>query len=204
MKDRIMVKVTVSEDWLIFQTVTQTKKSNSFYIRRDELFALKYGRQVIARDGSFAVFYRDRRTDTVIIRFFWLNTNGTDAFTGREQEVTLSYAPFMDFVKRCAAENGPKVWKTLSLEQRPSSRFVFISTRNLHEAVSDRFTRRKLCKFLRDNFRWRDATEIRFYDDYIPRSFFFREMRDEDTGICGGLILHGQEDMTKAYYSIHT
>ena len=35
-------------------------------------------------------------------------------------------------------------------------------------------------------------------------SFFFREFRGEKSCLCGGLILHGQEDMSKAYYGIHT
>ena len=29
-------------------------------------------------------------------------------------------------------------------------------------------------------------------------------MKSPQAGICGGLILHGQEDMSKAYYGIHT
>lgn len=50
-------------------------------------------------------------------------------------------------------------------------------------------------------FHW---DEIRFYNDFVPYSFFFREFRGGQPGICGGLILHGQENMAKAQYSIHT
>ena len=35
-------------------------------------------------------------------------------------------------------------------------------------------------------------------------SFFFREYRGGQALMCGGLILHGQDDMGKAYYGIHT
>ena len=204
MKDRIMVKLTASGDYIIFRTVTRTRKSRSLYVRRDKLFALKYGHQVIEKDSSFAVFNRDSHAGTVSINFYWLNLDGTGVFTGWNQDVALPYEPFMAFLKRCAAEDGPKEWKSLSVESRFSPRFVFVGTRNLHDALADQLTRRKLCKFLRDNFHWRDSTEILFYDDFIPRSFFFREMRKDTAGMCGGLILHGQENMAKAYYSIHT
>ena len=204
MEERIMLKMEYSQDWIIFRTMTRSRKSVSLYVRRDSLFALKYGKEVIAHDGSFAVFTHSKGTDTVSICFYWVNPFDDGTFTGWRQDLTIPYAPFMAFLKRCGAENRPKVWRVLSLRKYTLPRFVFISTRNLREALADKLTRRKLCKFLRDNFHWHGATEIRFYDDYVPRSFFFREMRNKDVGICGGLILHGQEDMAKAYYSIHT
>ena len=42
------------------------------------------------------------------------------------------------------------------------------------------------------------------YDDFVPYNFFFREERTCGTGLCGGIILHGQKDLKKAYYGIHT
>ena len=54
------------------------------------------------------------------------------------------------------------------------------------------------------NFNWPDADEIHLTNDFMPYSFFFREYRNGQAGMCGGLILHGQEDMDKAYYGIHT
>ena len=204
MSDRIMLKMTASEDWIIVKTVTKAKKSSSLYFRRDGLLALENTSQVVARDYSFAVFTRNTKNDTIFIRFYWMNTSGTGPFTGWEQEVSVPAKPFLDFVRWSAYEDQPQSWHSLSLSPRHAPRLIFMGTRNLHDAISDKLTRRKLCKFLRSNFRWRDSTEILFYDDFIPRSFLFREMRHDDAGICGGLILHGQEDMKTAYYSIHT
>ena len=48
------------------------------------------------------------------------------------------------------------------------------------------------------------ADEIHLFNDFVPYSFFFREYRNGQPVVCGGLILHGQEDMSKAYYGIHT
>ena len=204
MNDRIMVKMTSSDDWVIFKTVTRTWKSSSLYVRREEISNLASDGQVIAWDGSFAVFTHDREADTVLIRFYWLNMSGDGHFTGREQDVILPRKPFMDFITWSAYYEQPNEWKALSVESRFSPRLVFLSRRNLHDALADKLTRRKLCKFLRDNFHWRSSTEIIFTDDYIPHSFFFREMRKDTPGICGGLILHGQENMEKAHYEIHT
>ena len=55
-----------------------------------------------------------------------------------------------------------------------------------------------------DHFQWKSGGTIHFYSDYVPYSFFFREILSGQPGICGGLILHGQEDLKTAHYSIHT
>lgn len=38
----------------------------------------------------------------------------------------------------------------------------------------------------------------------LGKIFFFWEECENDRGICGGIMLHGQEDLRKAYYEIHT
>lgn len=81
---------------------------------------------------------------------------------------------------------------------------MFKSRKNLHAALANGVIRRKLIRFLRDQFRWAYAEKIEIYDDFMPYSFFFRETRGGETGLSGGIILHGQEDMKTAYYSIHT
>ena len=203
MANATMVKVTAAGDFIIFKTVTRERKSSSFYIRRDEISRLNTTNQLVAWDSSFAVFTRDREEGTVNVHFYWLNLSGEGPFTGRMQSVTIMFEQLMSFVEQSAFEGRPQTWSALSIEPRSAPRFVFRSSRNLHEVISNKLTRRKLCKFLRDNFRWRSSTEIIFTDDFIPRSFF-TEMRKCGAGICGGLILHGQENMEKAYYGIHT
>lgn len=42
------------------------------------------------------------------------------------------------------------------------------------------------------------------YDDGAPYSFFFEEVTPRGTGICGGIILHGADNLQKAQYSVHT
>ena len=81
---------------------------------------------------------------------------------------------------------------------------MFSAGKNIRAAAGDKQVRRKLAKCLRDSFRWQESESVRFYDDFLPYSFFFREIRNVQPGICGGLILHGQEDMSTAHYSVHT
>ncbi len=204
MNDRIMVKMTASEDWIFFRTVTKEKKSTSLYVRRDELLSLADRGRIIAWDHSFAVFTHDKEADTVNIRFYWVNMHSGDSFTGRVQSVKLPFEPFMEFVEQSAFGVQPQTWSALSVESQQEPRFIFQSRKNLSAVISNKLVRRKLCKFLRDRFKWCNCTEITFTDDYIPYSFMFREMRNGTAGICGGLILHGQENMEKAYYEIHT
>ena len=59
-------------------------------------------------------------------------------------------------------------------------------------------------KTLEHHFQWRDAEKILIYDDGAPYSFFFEEVTPRGTGICGGIILHGADNLQKAQYSVHT
>ena len=95
---------------------------------------------------------------------------------------------------------------SLSLDTRGDRpQLVFAGSRaNLRAAIGDRRIRHKLGKALMDNFNWPGADEVRLASDFVPYSFFFQEIRDGRPVMCGGLILHGQDDMAKAYYGIHT
>ncbi len=64
--------------------------------------------------------------------------------------------------------------------------------------------RKKLGKFLSCHFAWKDSRKITVTDDFVPYSFFFREERANGTGTCGGIILHNQQNLKKAYYGMHT
>lgn len=206
MTDRTMVKVSATENCLVFRTVTKKSKSpRSFYVLRDDLKRLEQHGSVTANDiHCFAVFQRNISTGLVRIQFSWLRQSGANGLAGYEETVHLPYDELMAFAVQSSQAPGTAEWKILSVEDAPMPRMVFQSTENLHAALSHRTVRRRLVRFLRDNFKWPWSEEIRFYNDSLPYSFFFREIRCGRPSICGGLILHGQEDMDKAYYSIHT
>ena len=201
-----MVKVSATENCLVFRTVSRKRKSpRSFYVLRSDLERLGQYGSVTANDiHCFAVFQRNSATGLATIHFYWLRQNGTNGLAGYEETVHLPHDELMAFAVKSLQNPTAAEWNVLSVEDAPMPRMVFQSTENLHAALSHKTVRRKLVRFLRDNFKWHWSEEVRFYNDSLPYSFFFQEMRHGQQGICGGLILHRQEDMDHAYYSIHT
>lgn len=206
MNNRIMVKMTASEQHICVRTVCwERNSSREFCFLRSELLKLREQGYVVASDiYAFAELRREPR-DRVSITFYWLNVNCfDDAVGGWRQIVTLPFEKLMDFAQRGGVNGEPDHWTLLSLKNTFSPRIVFVDKRNLKAAVANTAIRRKLARFLSRNFHYRDATEIHLFDDFVPYSFFFREIIVEQVGMCGGVILHGQEDMKQAYYAIHT
>lgn len=206
MNNRILVKMTAENHCILFRTVTPTEKSpHAFYITRKTFAELKDRGEITGHDcGSFAILRWDDKTGTVIIHFTWLSCSGNDQVAGWEQTVKLPYEGLQNFMEKTAGKIGPPKWAALSVTSGKLPKLVFCGRENLHAVVGNKTVRRKLARFLRNNFRWQGADEIRFYNDFVPYSFFFQEFHGNQPGMCGGLILHGQENMEKAYYSIHT
>lgn len=206
MDNRIMVKATATEHCVCFRTVSRERKSpREFYILRDKLLQLRRQSYLVVNDiHCFAEIYREINA-RVTITFYWLNERGSNgAIDGWKQTVTLPLGPLLDFAERGGIGDNPKKWTVLSLKDSFSPKIVFMDTRNLKQVVENLTVRHKLAKFLSRNFRYRNVTEIRLFNDFVPYSFFFREMIGEQIGICGGVILHGQNDLKKAEYFLHT
>lgn len=204
--NRTMVKARCIADGIEFRTFSKAAgNSNGFYVFRstfEDLEALGY---VIRCDSnSYAVFQRDDFDGTVGIQFDWLSHSG-DRFVGRRKTVVLDHGKLMAFVRASARDGGPKEWRCLSLPlRRKRPRLIFRCQERLRECLGNKTVRRKLTKFLRCNFNWPKSERIEFYTDFVPYSFFFQEFCGGKNVMCGGLILHEQEDMSRAYYSIHT
>lgn len=202
MKDRTLVYMTFRDSTVSLRTVSRSRKSpHRFYIPCQELKGLETGSTALVQDiHSFAKLRRDAYAGTVEIAFTWLEGNG-NGVSGYQEAITLPYGEMME----CLRQSKLFVWKTLSIDNSTKqSQIVFKSRKNLHAALANGAIRRKLIRFLRDQFRWAYAEKIEIYDDFVPYSFFFRETRNGETGLSGGIILHGQEDMKNAYYSMHT
>lgn len=202
LKERTLVYITFRDDCIGLRTVSRSKKSpHRFYISRHKLEELEHKSEVIANDiHSFAILRRDAYAGTVEIAFTWLGSDG-NRISGYQDAITLPYGKMME----CLYESKPVVWKALSIDNSvKQAKIVFKSKKNLHAALGNSAIRRKLIRFLRDQFKWVYSEKIEIYDDFMPYSFFFRETRNGEVGISGGLILHGQEDMETAYYSMHT
>ena len=208
MTNRIMLRAHADENAVQLRTVSARMKSpQRFFITYSELDRLRRDGSIITNDiHSFAQLRLDERRDRLTIEFTWLTGRSFDRVEGTEQTVHLSWSAFWEFLEDCRDPDGPKDFKALSLDvSKARPRLMFDGNRaNLKAAIGDPLVRRKLGKALMTNFQWPDAEEIHLTNDFVPYSFFFREYRGGQARMCGGLILHGQEDMAKAYYGLHT
>ena len=207
---RTMLKVSVSDDLLIFRTVSRQKKSPRLYVQRDELSPLYEGKRVVLNDGPyFCVISPLNRDGMMRMEFYWISPTSGSGFSGWQQALKISRERFLYFLEDSKAEYGPKEWNALSDDAPHYPRLIFRKSRSLRQVMNNGRIYRKLMKFLRTRFQWPDTDEIVLYGDFEPYSFFFREYRrgkggDLEAAMCGGVILHGQEDMKTAYYFIHT
>ena len=205
MKNRILVYATASKDCISFRTASRSRKSpHWFYILRNSLEELEHKSEIIAHDiNSFAVLHRNTTASTIEIDFTWLSGD-KDNVTGYQETVILPYDKLMTFVHNSILESNPVTWKVLSIDNTKRPQIVFNSKKNLQNVLTNRILRHKLIRSLRDEFNWPYSQKIELYDDYIPYSFTFHEIKNGKPAISGGLVLHGYEDIEKAYYSIHT
>lgn len=206
MNNRTLIKASVRENCIGFKTISWRKKSpRTFLITRDRLEKLEREQVVIANDiHSFAILRRNIPAGTLHIDFTWLGCDGDNNVTGHKETVTIRYDSLMTFVHDSAKEGGPSKWSTLSVIEGKRPRLIFYDVEGLRRCLENIKVRRKLLRFLRDNFKFFSADEIGFYPDFEPYSFFFCGRSNGVPGLRGGLILHGQENMEKAYYSTHT
>ena len=102
----------------------------------------------------------------------------------------------------------PEDWETslllLSIPEQNRPKLEFHSRKNLKAVVENPILRHKLGKFLDQHFNWYNYERIVLTDDYLPYSFFFEGYMVQGAKTCGGVILHGEENIQTAKYGIHT
>ena len=212
MTDRILFRAHANDETIDIRTYTPRMRSpQRFYVTHSELDRLQDTGCIITHDiHSFVKLCLDEPHDRITFDFTWLTGRYFDQVEGHEQTVHLRWSRFRDFLDTVRRPNCPeenKIFRAISLDVcKARPRLVFEGNReNLRAAIGNPQVRHKLGKALMQNFNWPDADEIHLYNDFVPHSFFFREIRNGQACLCGGLILHGQDqDMSKAYYGIHT
>lgn len=206
MKGRTLVKMSADKCCVGFRTISRDGKSPmKFLISRSSLEKLEREHSVVVNDiHSFAILRRNISAGTLYIDFTWLHGSDGTCVAGYTEHVTVPYDGLMEFVHSSAEEGGPSRWAALSIVEGGQPHLVFYDVDGLRRCLENIKVRRKLLRFLRDRFCFSMADEIGFYHEFEPYSFYFREVKNGNTGIVGGLILHGQNDLEKAYYSTHT
>jgi len=204
LNENTLVKVTASEDRISFRTVSRSYKSPPrFVILRSALKRLADESCMVSDLSSFASLWHVQGTNDLHICFSWLSDhNGT--LSGRKELIRLPFCETMRFLHDSISPDGPKERAFLSFGRLADPWLHFDAPNNLKNVLAVPLLRRRLVRFLRDHFHWRNGGEVRFFDDCDPFSFTFREYLPGRTGLCGGVVLHREEDLKNAYYSLHT
>ena len=208
MNNRIMIKLSVSDDCIFLRTFSRDYHSpQRFILTKSELLELDEKRYLTVSDirsfAKLALRKTMEQEEVLEINFTWLNDAGSGKVFGMTETVRLSYGKFRELAKE-SRENGTQK-KILSLKDDSRIRIAFQSRRNLKAVVETKMLRKKLGKFMGNHFlRWKGSRQITLYDDFEPYSFFFQEETPYGARTCGGVILHGRENLKKAYYGIHT
>ena len=203
-----MVKFSAAEDYVSLQTISRAYHSpQRFVILQSEFRELEKKKHLLVMDiRSFAklrLLQTAAGRQILEIVFSWLSSRENGELYGQEERIRLPYEKFLQLVEE-SYEQGGTCKKLLSIQEQHRPKIEFYSRGNLQEVVQRKTLRRKLGKFLDRHFNWPDAKSIQISDDFVPYSFFFVEKRDTGNGLCGGIILHGQENLKKAYYGMHT
>ena len=208
MNNRIMIKLSASEDCITLRTFTKDYHSpQGFILTQKELLELEEkGHLTVSDIRSFAELALRKsieQEEILEIVFTWLSDAGGGKVSGMTATVRLPHEQFKQFVIE-SRENGIQK-RMLSLEEESRVKVTFQSGRNLKAVAETKALRKKLGKFMGNHFlRWKGSRQITVYDDFEPYSFFFQEQTPYGAGMCGGVILHGCENLEKAYYGIHT
>ncbi len=175
-----------------------------FLVTRSTLARLETEQEIVTYDiHSFAVLRRNINAGTVSIVFSWLCSGCDDQLTGWKETVTLPYDALAAFVQNSTHEDGSKKWRVLSIQATVTLKIEFVDRDGLQQCLENRTVRGKLARALRNNFG--GADHIMFYRDFMAYSFTFQSFRAGQPLITGGLILHNnQDDLKKAFYSVHT
>lgn len=208
MNNRIMIKLSASEDCITLRTFTKDYHSpQGFILTQKEMLELEEkGHLTVSDIRSFAELALRKsieQEEILEIVFTWLSDAGGGKVSGMTETVRLPYEKFKEFVEE-SRENGTQK-RMLSIEERGRVKVTFQSRRNLRAVAETKALRKKLGKFMGNHFlRWKGSRQITVYDDFEPYSFFFQEQTPYGAGMCGGVILHRRENLEKAYYGIHT
>lgn len=206
MDNRTLVKIELSNNHFTIHYVRRDIKSPIFLENCSALLRLQNQPIVIMQNiNSFLTCVKDEPLDRINLTFTWLDEED-DRLVGWHDWVSIPYSKLMAFIRAGIQRRCPTVGRFLSLkpDEEKHPHIIFCETDRLQECLFRDDVRRKLIRFLRDRFQWPGSEEIRFYNYSVPYSFIFQEIRNGEASVTGGLVLHGQEDMAKAYYSIHT
>lgn len=208
MEGRTMVRISAGGSGVSVRTVSRCYRSPGSLLigGRESLQELQRNGNCVIRKG-LSVADMSRYTlpsggECVKFVFLWLEGADDGSITGFKEEVILPYEKFCGCVTACLQDGKERRLLSAKACRRP--KIEFRSRCNLKEAAENRTVRKKLGRFLDRKLNWPRYGKIILSDDYEPYSFGFAAYTADGLGMCGGIILHGRDNLKKSYYGIHT
>ena len=197
--DRILLKIRNDGTGCWFHTVSRNRKGyKNLFISKQTAEQFTEKKAIPVFDGQHFARIQYISSNKVEIRFFWMFSTGDHTFKGFEENVRIPREIFEQVLE----QEGK--YKCLSEKGKSYPQIEFRSKNNLSAAVANKTVRKKLSRFFVDHFVWPGSDKIIIYDDFVSYSFYFEEYKGDTCGICGGIILHGQDNLATAHYEIHT
>ena len=202
---RYMIKLKRENENIVRLRVkrkVQDEYAKEYWLSHDKLWRFFCSPEtgLVLSDGYDYVEFR-KGDAAMSITTTHINPHLDGKIDGRQDTFSIPLADIGGFL--CCSETGDED-KWLNNQPPAPPKIIIKDSKNLHALASHPLYRHKFAKFIGSAFRWRCAA-IELYNDFVPYSFYFKEKYvDGSSGICGGVILHGQDDPPKAYYSIHT
>ncbi len=213
MNHPIMVRFKREEKWLAITTYEKRMDYTQIpcrpYCCKFGPFDFKNHDIITALDTKDAFIAHDYKSFLEVsvmgcrvkFQFTWLKSYG-NILKGEEQTILLPIETVLLIL-----QSDQQCHTVLSCQDyQKKNPIQFSSSKNLSAVAHNHIVRKKFQRFF-PKFcdTWgHDFDSVKVLDDFLPFSFFFRCYRNGQQSICGGIILHGQEDLKKSYYEIHT
>lgn len=204
MQKKTMISISERENVVSLRTYSRDHQcSNNFFLLKKEIQQLMSERTIIVKDICSFAELRCREdvncNKNINIQFWWLHSLADGRYEGYEEVICLPQEVLFQALHKTGYKR-----KLLSISQTVSAKIEFRSRKNLKDIISRPRIRHKFTKFLEQKLNWENYERFVLYDDFLPYSFLFDGYTPYGPGISGGIILHGQNNLNTAYYSIHT
>lgn len=201
--DRILFKATAAERYIDFQFISLARRDyRHVYIPRTYLMQTRSNNTVIVDMIDTVVILcnmKDVHVLGIVIR--WPDEDGRP-MRDEYESVYVPYEAFMDFYWKSFQSGGPVVWRSLDMDYLKQPKFVFEDKGKLRQCLENEIVRKKLIRYLRDNFYGGiedSEREIHFCAHPKPYSFTIKRVGSYPTYIQE-MVLKGQRDLSTARY----